>query len=167
MLLSCHFCLINKPLNHSTPFLQVQRTKVSSPKITVAFTLFAQQMISGCCHSQNRTTWSVCDLFWKFTYGKSFTLHDTLNNICSPDPLIQYILLNIFEVALNTGLNRGNCTLQTDDSEHLWRLSGIHSGYKKSGLWLGNSKTLIIFFWSHSFVDLDLWFRSLLSWNVK
>lgn len=37
----------------------------------------------------------------------------------------------------------------------------------RSGLWLGHSKTSIFFFWSHSFVYLDLCFGTLLCWKVK
>ncbi len=37
----------------------------------------------------------------------------------------------------------------------------------RSGLWLGHSKTLIFFWWSHAFVDLDVCFGSLSCWKVN
>lgn len=36
-----------------------------------------------------------------------------------------------------------------------------------SGLWLGHSKTLIFFRWSHAFVDLNVCFSLLSCWKVK
>lgn len=47
--------------------------------------------------------------------------------------------------------------------------SSTHSRFSvgfRSGLWLDRSRMLIIIFWTHSFVDFDLYFGSLSCWGV-
>ncbi len=49
----------------------------------------------------------------------------------------------------------------------LFRSPHIFSIRFRSGLWLGHSKTSIFFWWSHSFVDLDVCFGLLPCWKMK
>lgn len=62
MLLSCLLCMINKPLNHSTLFLQVQTTKVSSSSTQWHSHLLPNRWSAGAVTQNYHTTWSVLEV---------------------------------------------------------------------------------------------------------